>query len=48
MYDGNVNNNNKTNNNYVWPVRAGEWFNKTPSPLAGEGWGEGGVLGWGG
>ena len=25
MNDGNVNNNNKTNNNYVWPVRGGEW-----------------------
>ena len=24
MNDGNVNNNNKTNNNYVWPVRSGE------------------------
>ena len=24
MNDGNVNNN-KTNNNYVWPVRGGEW-----------------------
>lgn len=26
MYNGNVNANNKTNNNYVWPVRAGEWL----------------------
>ncbi len=24
LYNGNVNTNNKTNNNYVWPVRAGE------------------------
>jgi RNA-directed DNA polymerase len=23
--NGNVNNDNKTNNNYVWPVRSGEW-----------------------
>jgi RNA-directed DNA polymerase len=29
MWDGNVNVNNKSNNNYVWPVRAGEW-NATP------------------
>ena len=26
MNDGNVNANNKTNSNYVWPVRAGEWL----------------------
>ncbi|MFN3480894.1 MAG: reverse transcriptase domain-containing protein [Thermodesulfovibrionales bacterium] len=26
MWNGNVNANNKTNNNYVWPVRAGEWL----------------------
>lgn len=26
MWNGNVNNNNKTNNNYVWPVRLGEWL----------------------
>ncbi len=35
MNDGNVNNNNKTNNNYVWPVRAGEWTPRTldvPAP----------------
>ena len=25
LWDGNVNADNKTNNNYVWPVRAGEW-----------------------
>jgi hypothetical protein len=25
MNDGNVNNDNKNNNNYVWPVRSGEW-----------------------
>ena len=25
MNNGNVNNNNKTNNNYVWPVRGGAW-----------------------
>ncbi len=25
MNNGNVNNNNKTNNNYVWPVRSGAW-----------------------
>jgi len=24
MNDGNVNNDNKTNDNYVWPVRSGE------------------------
>jgi hypothetical protein len=24
LNDGNVNNDNKTNTNYVWPVRAGE------------------------
>jgi hypothetical protein len=24
MNNGNVNNNNKSNNNYVWPVRAGQ------------------------
>ncbi len=59
MNDGNVNNDNKTNNNYVWPVRSGEWLPrngatphlyplpvrgeevKAPSPLRGEGWGEG-------
>ena len=36
MNDGNVNGNNKTNTNYVWPVRAGEWlFSKgfTPHPI---------------
>ena len=35
MNDGNVNGNNKTNSNYVWPVRAGEWLplkNSTPHP----------------
>jgi retron-type reverse transcriptase len=41
MNDGNVNGNNKTNSNYVWPVRAGEWFVKegnTPlNPLLIEG-----------
>ena len=26
MNDGNMNANNKTNNNYVWPVRGGEWL----------------------
>jgi len=25
MWNGNVNNDNKGNNNYVWPVRSGEW-----------------------
>jgi len=25
LNNGNVNNDNKTNNNYVWPVRGGEW-----------------------
>jgi hypothetical protein len=30
MNDGNVNNDNKNNNNYVWPVRAGEWTPRTP------------------
>ncbi|MEO5346680.1 MAG: DUF1566 domain-containing protein [Magnetococcus sp. YQC-9] len=25
LNNGNVNNNDKTNNNYVWPVRGGEW-----------------------
>ena len=35
MNDGNVNGNNKTNTNYVWPVRAGEWLSSrcvTPHP----------------
>ncbi|MBF0539486.1 MAG: DUF1566 domain-containing protein [Nitrospirae bacterium] len=26
MNDGNVNANDKSNNNYVWPVRSGEWL----------------------
>ncbi|MBI5047639.1 MAG: DUF1566 domain-containing protein, partial [Deltaproteobacteria bacterium] len=26
MWNGNVNGNNKTNANYAWPVRAGEWL----------------------
>jgi retron-type reverse transcriptase len=30
MNDGNVNNNNKTNANYVWPVRFREWCSLTP------------------
>jgi len=25
MNNGNDNNDNKTNTNYVWPVRGGEW-----------------------
>ncbi|MBI5180833.1 MAG: hypothetical protein HZA05_05475 [Nitrospirae bacterium] len=32
MNDGNVNANNKTNTNYVWPVRAGEWESQKISP----------------
>ena len=30
MNNGNVNNNNKNNDKYVWPVRSGEW---SPSPV---------------
>ncbi len=30
MNNGNVNNNNKSNNNYVWPVRGGEWNSNAP------------------
>jgi hypothetical protein len=26
LNDGNVNNDDKTNTNYVWPVRGGEWW----------------------
>lgn len=46
MWDGNVNANNKTNNNYVWPVRAGEWLRDeghmesvdSPSLMGGDKW----------
>jgi hypothetical protein len=34
MNDGNANNNDKTNNNYVWPVRGGEWTPHAPYDLA--------------
>lgn len=30
MNNGNVNNDNKDNNNYVWPVRGGEWTSCAP------------------
>ena len=30
LNDGNVNNDDKTNTNYVWPVRAGEWWLHRP------------------
>ena len=30
LNDGNVNNDNKTNTNYVWPVRGGEWWSCRP------------------
>jgi len=33
LNDGNVNNDNKTNTNYVWPVRAGEWWSHRPDFL---------------
>ena len=30
LNNGNVNNNDKTNTNYVWPVRVGEWWPRRP------------------
>lgn len=30
LNNGNVNNDNKTNTNYVWPVRGGEWWSCRP------------------
>lgn len=30
LNNGNVNNNDKTNTNYVWPVRGGEWWPRRP------------------
>jgi len=31
LNNGNVNNNDKSNTNYVWPVRGGEWWFRRPS-----------------